>query len=234
MQFLSRLIGLNLIVILVVAFLGMSGQITIYWDIPGVVIVVGLLVGGMLLSFRPGQIGEAVALAVAGDSARPVSPQRRRAGAAVFGRAYQLAWGAGLLATLFGLIAMLADLSDPAAIGVGMSVALLTTAYGALLAEFLFAPLQQSVLNHPLIDEPAEHLGADAEPIAGGAPSGLWRGVAVVALLVAIFFVPIVSFSEIKKEDQLRPDEEARYLRYLYGEDAAESPAARERLGDVD
>jgi len=186
----------------------------------------------LLLSFRPGQLSEAIALAVAGGSAQPVSPAQRRVCAAVFGRAYQLAWGAGLLGTLLGLIAMLADLSDPAAIGAGMAVALLTTAYGAMLAEFLFAPLQQSVLNHPVRDEPTEHRGEDAESIAGGAPSGLWRGVAVVALLVAVFFVPIVSFSEIKSEDQLRPEEEARYLRYLYGEDAADSPTARERLGD--
>ncbi len=47
----------------------------------------------------------------------------------------------GMIGTLIGLIQMLANMDDPAAIGPGMSVALLTTFYGALLANVLFLPL---------------------------------------------------------------------------------------------
>ncbi|EEG76520.1 motility protein A [Dethiobacter alkaliphilus] len=55
-------------------------------------------------------------------------------------------WGAlapafGMIGTLIGLIQMLANLDDPSAIGPGMAVALLTTFYGALLANLLFNPL---------------------------------------------------------------------------------------------
>jgi len=46
MGVLSRLIGLNLIVILIVAFLGLSGQINIYWDIPGFVFALGCCLAG--------------------------------------------------------------------------------------------------------------------------------------------------------------------------------------------
>ncbi len=47
----------------------------------------------------------------------------------------------GLVGTLIGLITMLKGLSDPRAIGHGMSVALMATFYGVLLAGLLFLPL---------------------------------------------------------------------------------------------
>ena len=47
----------------------------------------------------------------------------------------------GMIGTLVGLIAMLANMSDPSAIGAGMAAALLTTLYGAILANCLFLPL---------------------------------------------------------------------------------------------
>ncbi len=47
----------------------------------------------------------------------------------------------GMIGTLIGLIAMLADMEDASAIGSGMSTALITTLYGSLLANYLFLPL---------------------------------------------------------------------------------------------
>jgi chemotaxis protein MotA len=47
----------------------------------------------------------------------------------------------GMIGTLIGLIAMLANMEDPSAIGAGMAAALLTTMYGAILANVLFLPL---------------------------------------------------------------------------------------------
>ena len=49
------------------------------------------------------------------------------------------AWG--MIGTLLGLIAMLNKLSDPSAIGPQMSVALVTTLYGSLIANWLCAPI---------------------------------------------------------------------------------------------
>ena len=45
-----------------------------------------------------------------------------------------------MIGTLIGLIQMLAHLDDPSRIGPGMAVALITTFYGALLANLLFIP----------------------------------------------------------------------------------------------
>lgn len=51
----------------------------------------------------------------------------------------------GLVGTLIGLINMLKGLTDPRAIGQGMSVALMATFYGVLLAGLVFLPLAGKV-----------------------------------------------------------------------------------------
>ena len=47
----------------------------------------------------------------------------------------------GMVGTLIGLVLMLGNMSDPKAIGPAMAVALLTTMYGAIIANVLFLPL---------------------------------------------------------------------------------------------
>ncbi len=53
----------------------------------------------------------------------------------------ELAPAYGMLGTLIGLIAMLANLSDPDAIGPAMAIALITTMYGSMVANMLCTPL---------------------------------------------------------------------------------------------
>lgn len=47
----------------------------------------------------------------------------------------------GMIGTLIGLVAMLANMSDPSSIGGGMAVALLTTLYGAVISNVIFLPM---------------------------------------------------------------------------------------------
>ena len=47
----------------------------------------------------------------------------------------------GLIGTVIGLVQMLRNISDPASIGPGMAVALITTFYGAILANLVCLPL---------------------------------------------------------------------------------------------
>lgn len=49
------------------------------------------------------------------------------------------AWG--MIGTLLGLIAMLNDMNDPSSIGPSMAIALITTLYGSLLANWLATPI---------------------------------------------------------------------------------------------
>jgi chemotaxis protein MotA len=54
----------------------------------------------------------------------------------------------GFLGTIMGLVEVLGNLSEPAQIGKGMALALLTTFYGLLLANFLFLPLSKKLSEH--------------------------------------------------------------------------------------
>jgi chemotaxis protein MotA len=47
----------------------------------------------------------------------------------------------GMIGTLIGLVSMLGNMEDPSGIGAGMAVALLTTLYGAIMANVFFLPL---------------------------------------------------------------------------------------------
>ena len=51
----------------------------------------------------------------------------------------------GMVGTLIGLVAMLSNMSDPASIGPAMAVALLTTLYGAMVANMLALPISDKV-----------------------------------------------------------------------------------------
>lgn len=66
---------------------------------------------------------------------------RGHGGAAVLRRASDVAPAMGLIGTLAGLVQMLGNLQDPAAIGPAMAIALLTTFYGAMLGNMVLAPL---------------------------------------------------------------------------------------------
>jgi chemotaxis protein MotA len=54
----------------------------------------------------------------------------------------------GFLGTIIGLINVLNHLGSPADMGKGMAIALLTTLYGLLVANFLFLPLQKKLSEH--------------------------------------------------------------------------------------
>jgi chemotaxis protein MotA len=47
----------------------------------------------------------------------------------------------GLIGTLIGLVQMLGQMEDPSTIGPSMAVALLTTFYGAIMANVMFNPV---------------------------------------------------------------------------------------------
>ena len=51
----------------------------------------------------------------------------------------------GMIGTLIGLVAMLSNMSDPASIGPSMAVALLTTLYGAMIANMIALPISDKV-----------------------------------------------------------------------------------------
>jgi len=66
--------------------------------------------------------------------------ERHQIGIRLFSEFGKLAPAFGMIGTLAGLIAMLANMEDTSSIGAGMSLALVTTFYGAILANLVFIP----------------------------------------------------------------------------------------------
>ena len=66
---------------------------------------------------------------------------RHRLGAEIFSTFAMYSPALGLVGTLIGLVQMLQSMDDPSSIGPAMAVALLTTFYGAMLANMLFNPI---------------------------------------------------------------------------------------------
>jgi chemotaxis protein MotA len=67
--------------------------------------------------------------------------QRHEVGQRMFRNMAVMAPAMGMIGTLIGLVQMLANMSDPSAIGPAMAVALLTTLYGAIIANAFAQPM---------------------------------------------------------------------------------------------
>ncbi len=90
---------------------------------------------GMVVDGTPGEEVEAI---MRRDLQATV--QRHSRSASVLRRMAEFSPAMGLIGTLIGLVQMLGQLQDPATIGPSMAVALLTTFYGAVLANMVFMP----------------------------------------------------------------------------------------------
>lgn len=75
------------------------------------------------------------------DTEQKYMEEHHKVGQKIFAEMGKYAPAFGMIGTLVGLVQMLAQLDDPAAIGPKMAVALLTTFYGALLANLIFIPM---------------------------------------------------------------------------------------------
>ncbi len=88
-----------------------------------------------------------------------LTDERHTQGTGVFRAFGDVAPAMGMIGTLVGLVAMLSNMDDPKSIGPAMAVALLTTLYGAILANMVFFPIadklalrrDQEKLNRRLI-----------------------------------------------------------------------------------
>ena len=92
-----------------------------------------------LIMVADGTTGDVIERVLKTDIAATSS--RHTKGASVLRKGAEVAPAMGLIGTLVGLVQMLGRLDDPATIGPAMAVALLTTFYGAVLANVVLSPL---------------------------------------------------------------------------------------------
>ena len=144
----SRLIGVGLLMGLAGWAMLSKGTFEMFLDPAAMAIVFGAVLGGLWISFDPRLLADTFAKSL--QSEKVTDPKKVALYAAVLSRAHQLAWGAGLVGTLIGMVLMLANMDDPDAIGPGMAVALLTLLYGAFLAEFIIGPLKSGMIEQSI------------------------------------------------------------------------------------
>ena len=87
---------------------------------------------------------------------------RHEEGARVFKILSDVAPAMGMIGTLIGLVAMLSNMDDPKAIGPAMAVALLTTLYGAFLANVIAIPIANKLMLRAEQEKLNQHLVLDA------------------------------------------------------------------------
>jgi chemotaxis protein MotA len=88
--------------------------------------------------------------------------KRHAIGASIFTNMASMAPAMGMIGTLIGLVAMLANMSDPKSIGPAMAVALLTTLYGAILANGFCEPIADKLTIKAKNDVMLKNLVIDA------------------------------------------------------------------------
>jgi len=74
--------------------------------------------------------------------------ERHKLGAELFTAMGTYGPAMGMIGTLIGLVQMLQTMDDPSSIGPAMAVALLTTFYGAIMANMLFLPMAGKLKNN--------------------------------------------------------------------------------------
>lgn len=198
---LATLIGILAGLSLIFGSMALGGPIMAFFNVPGLLIVVGGTLSATLMNESMGQVIGAIKVYMQAFSEKKVSPtaliekvvdlaakarkeglvslegediedpflargvqlgvdglspeiinailegeldtmkKRHTRGQTVFKFMASTAPAMGMIGTLIGLVQMLQNMSDPAAIGPSMAVALLTTLYGAILAFVLFLPI---------------------------------------------------------------------------------------------
>lgn len=84
---------------------------------------------------------------------KDMTKMRHSMGAGIFSAWGEIAPAMGMIGTLIGLVQMLGNMSDPKAIGPAMAIALLTTMYGAILANVICLPIAMKLENQATLEE---------------------------------------------------------------------------------
>lgn len=88
--------------------------------------------------------------------------ERQEMGEAIFRGFGDSAPAMGMIGTLVGLVQMMSNMSDPKAIGPAMAIALLTTLYGAVLANAVAVPMAEKLAYRTAEERRHRHLILEA------------------------------------------------------------------------
>ena len=145
MKPISKLLGITLSLAFVSLALRVGTNVGTILNLPSLLMVGGFTAGALVASFGPHRVARTLAVGLGYGGA--VEPGESEGLIAVARRGYQLSWAAGALGMIAGVLQMLIALADPALLGRGIAMSLLSVIYGALLAELLFGNLHAWVAD---------------------------------------------------------------------------------------
>jgi len=137
---LSRLVGIAIALGAIALVTAPVGYLSTLFDLPSILLVAGVVIGGLVASFGPRALLRTLRQALA-SSPQPDRNVEVGLRVAVHGR--RLSWAGGALGSILGVIAMLSNLSDPSEVGPGLALCLLSLFYGAVAAELFFTNLSE-------------------------------------------------------------------------------------------
>ncbi len=224
-----------------------AGNFSWFIDSTSIIWIALTVMGGLWASFGPGPVYAAFESMLLN---KPMDADQKRRFASVFRQGHQLSWGSGLIGMFIGLIVMLQNMDDPAAIGPGMAVALLVAFYGAILAEFLFGPLHYAIMNRTAIPHNTHDAEAnektDEQKRAGKTDdddeldkehtrlNGKMTGIAsaVIFLIVTSLFIVTLSVSEASNMDIWRI--KSQQVKESFGPDGTGGDPSSELIDKLD
>jgi len=178
-----RLIGLAGVLIVIVGALVAGGSALAFVHIPSIVFTFGVTFFILLATFGVDFL-RFIPQSMLTFISCNAKPNPRFAEIALFASRYVI--GAGLVGLLIGLVQMLQNLSNPADLGAGMAVALLTVFYAIIISEVFCAFLYKAYSegNEVTHSKPLPLKNAGTAAIA-------------TALTLIVFFVLITSFGAV-------------------------------------
>ena len=180
----ERIVGFVAIVTLIVMGIYNGGQLSQFVDIGAILIVVGTMVGGFLMSAGP-RTGASLGAAFS----KVASKDRLQVGLRAYRTARLCALAGGFFAAGAGVLIMLANLNDPGSIGPGIALTLLGLFCAVFLGYFILRPLQAGI-ERRLVE------AGEAEAASSETPLDLLVLGGVFLMVLISFTILIVSFGK--------------------------------------
>ena len=130
-----------------IGFVGMVGvglwtmdfDVSIFANVPSLIIVLGLTFFALVAS------GCKIILPLSLLTGKNLSRNELHEASVTIFMAGRYSFSAGIVGVLIGMVLILGNLDDPAAIGPALAICLLTALYGTILKYFVYAPLVHSI-----------------------------------------------------------------------------------------